>query len=65
VDACPGSVWRFHVLTDAQWSLIEDELPRPTGRNVRPYSDAQTMVEAINCYRTGIVWRDLLAVFGA
>ncbi len=57
---------RFHVLTDAQWSLIEDELPRPTGRKGRPYSDARTMVEAIIYrYRTGIAWRDLPAVFGA
>jgi transposase len=57
---------RFQVLSDAQWSLIEDALPRPTGRKGRPFSDARTMVEAIVYrYRTGIAWRDLPAVFGA
>jgi putative transposase len=57
---------RFQVLSDAQWSLIEDALPRPTGRKGRPFADARTMVEAIVYrYRTGIAWRDLPPVFGA
>jgi transposase len=57
---------RFEVLSDAQWALIEDVLPRPTGRKGRPFSDARRMVEAIVYrYRTGIAWRDLPAVFGA
>jgi transposase len=57
---------RFQVLSDAQWSLIEDVLPRPTGRKGRPFSDARTMVEAIVYrYRTGVAWRDLPSVFGA
>jgi putative transposase len=56
---------RFQMLSDAQWSLIEDVLPRPTGRKGRPFSDARLMVEAIVYrYRTGIAWRDLPAVFG-
>lgn len=41
------SLSRFQVLSDAQWLLIEGMLPRPTGRKVRPFSDARTMVEAI------------------
>lgn len=56
---------RFQVLSDAQWSLIEDMLPRPTGKKGRPFSDARTVVEAINYrYRCGIAWRDLPEVFG-
>lgn len=56
---------RFQVLSDAQWSLIEELLPRPTGRQGRPFSDARVMVEAIVYrYRCGIAWRDLPVVFG-
>ena len=56
---------RFQVLSDAQWSLIEEMLPRPTGRPGRRFSDARTMVEGIVYrYRTGIAWRDLPEVFG-
>lgn len=56
---------RFQLLSDAQWSLIEDMLPRPTGRRGRPFSDARRMVEAIIYrYRCGIAWRDLPEVFG-
>jgi putative transposase len=56
---------RFQMLSDVQWSLIEDVLPRPTGRRGRPFADARLMVEAIVYrYRTGIAWRDLPAVFG-
>ena len=56
---------RFQLLSDAQWSLIEGMLPRPTGRRGRPFADARTMVEAIVYrYRTGIAWRDLPGVFG-
>jgi transposase len=56
---------RFQVLSDAQWLLIEEMLPRPTGRKGRPFSDARTMVEAIIYrYRCGIAWRDLPEVFG-
>ncbi|KQR89558.1 transposase [Microbacterium sp. Leaf179] len=56
---------RFQVLSDAQWSLIEGMLPRPTGRKGRPFSDARAMVEAIVYrYRCGIAWRDLPEVFG-
>ena len=38
---------RFQVLSDAQWSLIEDLLPKPTGRQGRPFSDARRVVEGI------------------
>lgn len=56
---------RFQALSDAQWSLIEARLPRPTGRPGRKFSDARTMVEAIVYrYRTGSAWRDLPVVFG-
>lgn len=56
---------RFQVLSDVQWSLIEEMLPRPTGRPGRKFSDARTMVEGIVYrYRTGIAWRDLPEVFG-
>lgn len=59
-------VSRFQMLSDAQWSLIEETLPRPTGRKGRPFSDARTIVEAIVYrYRTRIAWRDLPEVFGA
>jgi transposase len=56
---------RFEVLSDAQWSLIADLLPGPTGRPGRPFADARRMVEAIVYrYRCGIAWRDLPEVFG-
>ena len=38
---------RFQMLSDAQWSLIEGMLPRPTGRKGRPFADARLMVEGI------------------
>lgn len=56
---------RFQLLSDAQWALIEDMLPRPTGRRGRPFQDARRMVEGIVYrYRTGIPWRDLPPTFG-
>lgn len=56
---------RFQVLSDAQWSLLEEMLPRPTGRRGRPFADARLMVEGIVYrYRCGIAWRDLPEVFG-
>src|SRR5699024_6132942 len=38
---------RFQVLSDAQWSLIEEISPRPIERRGRLFSDARMMVEAI------------------
>ncbi|WP_083407581.1 transposase [Mycolicibacterium rutilum] len=38
---------RFQLLTDAQWSLIEDLLPVRTGKKGRPFRDARSMVEGI------------------
>lgn len=56
---------RFQLLSDAQWSLIEDMLPKPTGRPGRKFSDARLMLEGIIYrYRCGIAWRDLPEVFG-
>ncbi|MET0860135.1 MAG: IS5 family transposase [Microbacterium sp.] len=56
---------RFQSLSDAQWSLIEPMLPKPTGRPGRRFSDARSMVEGIIYrYRCGIAWRDLPEVFG-
>lgn len=53
------------ILSDAQWSLIEGMLPRPTGCKGRPFADARQMVEGIVYrYRTGIAWRDLPEVYG-
>ncbi|WP_085511612.1 transposase [Plantibacter flavus] len=43
------------MLSDAQWSLIEEILPRPTARPGRKISDARTMLEGtIYRYRHGI-----------
>lgn len=56
---------RFLLLSDAQWAVIADLLPGPTGRRGRPFADARTMVEGIIYrYRTGIAWRDLPPMFG-
>ncbi|WP_135357382.1 transposase, partial [Mycolicibacterium sp. NCC-Tsukiji] len=38
---------RFQLLSDAQWSLIEDLLPVRTGKRGRPFQDARSMVEGI------------------
>ena len=56
---------RFQLLTDAQWSLIEELLPGRTGKKGRPFRDARQMVEGIIYrYRCGIAWRDVSEVFG-
>lgn len=56
---------RFQLLSDAQWSLIEDLLPARTGKRGRPFQDARSMVEGIIYrYRCGIAWRDVPQVFG-
>ena len=58
-------VSRFQLLSDAQWDLVAEFLPGPTGRKGRPFADARLMVEGIVYrYRCGIAWRDLPAVFG-
>ena len=56
---------RFQLLSDAQWSLIADLLPVPTGKQCRPFRDARQVVEGIIYrYRCGIAWRDVPDVFG-
>jgi transposase len=56
---------RFQLLTDAQWSLIEELLPMRTGKKGRPFRDARQMVEGIIYrYRCGIAWRDVPETFG-
>ena len=56
---------RFQLLSDAQWSLIEDLLPGRTGKKGRPFRDARQMVEGIIYrYRCGIAWRDVPGAFG-
>jgi transposase len=56
---------RFQLLTDAQWSLIEELVPGRTGKKGRPFRDARQMVEGIIYrYRCGIAWRDVPEVFG-
>ena len=48
---------RFQLLSDSQWSLIEDLLPVRTGKKGRPFRDARQMVEGIIYrYRCGIAW---------
>ena len=57
---------RFQLLTDAQWSLIEDLLPVRTGKKSRPFRDARQVAEGIIYrYRCGIAWRDVPATFGS
>ncbi|OKL50703.1 IS5 family transposase [Bowdeniella nasicola] len=57
---------RFQLLSDAQWSLIEDLFPSRAGQGKgRPYADARTVVEGIIYrYRCGSAWRDLPDAFG-
>jgi transposase len=38
---------RFQLPSDAQWSLIADLLPVPTGKQGRPFRDARQVVEGI------------------
>jgi putative transposase len=60
-----GGMSRFQLLSDAQWSLIADLLPVPTGKQGRPFRDARQVVEGIIYrYRCGIAWRDVPDVFG-
>ena len=60
-----GRVSRFQLLSDDQWTLIEDLLPVRTGKRGRPFQDARSMVEGIIYrYRCGIAWRDVPAQFG-
>ena len=56
---------RYALLSDAQWSLIEQVLPSRTGKRGRPFRDARQVVEGIiyRC-RCGIAWRDVAQVFG-
>jgi transposase len=56
---------RFQLLSDEQWTLIEDLLPARTHRQGRPFADARSMIEGIIYrYRCGIAWRDVPSVFG-
>lgn len=36
---------RFQLRSNAQWELIADQLPKPTGRKGRPFADAHLMVK--------------------
>lgn len=54
------------MLSDAQWEMVEELLPRRTGRKGRPFSDPRQMLEGILYrLRAGIAWRDLPACFGS
>lgn len=54
------------MLSDAQWEMVEELLPRRTGRKGRPFSDPRQMLEGILYrLRAGIVWRDLPACVGS
>ena len=58
---------RFQLLTDGQWSLIEDLLPVRTGKRRRGlFQDdrARWWSGIIYRYRCGIAWRDVPEVFG-
>lgn len=35
------------MLSDAQWEMVEELLPRRTGRKGRPFSDPRQMLEGI------------------
>lgn len=56
---------RFRVLSDAQWALIEQLLPRSEHARGRNFMNNRQIVEGILYrLRTGVPWRDLPEVFG-
>ena len=56
---------RDHVLTDAQWALLEPLLPSSKGKQSRPFRDHRQVLEGIVFrLRTGCPWRDLPERFG-
>ena len=56
---------RDHVLTDAQWALLEPLLPSSKGKQSRPFRDHRQVLEGIVFrLRTGCPWRDLPVSFG-
>ena len=56
---------RDHVLTDAQWALLELLLPSSKGKQSRPFRDHRQVLEGIVFrLRTGCPWRDLPERFG-
>ncbi|WP_330230395.1 IS5 family transposase [Nocardia sp. NBC_00508] len=56
---------RCQVLTDQQWELLEQLLPRSEGRVGRNFANNRRVVEGmLYRLRTGIPWRDLPEVFG-
>ena len=63
-----GDGWgmsRDHVLTDAQWALLEPLLPSSKGKQSRPFRDHRQVLEGIVFrLRTGCPWRDLPERFG-
>lgn len=56
---------RSQLLTDAQWSLIEDLLRSARVSGGRPFQDARSMAEGMFSGTVcGIVWRGVPEVFG-
>ena len=56
---------RFQLLSDAQWSLIEDLLPVRTGKKGRPFRDARRWSRGSSTGTgVGSPWRDVPEVFG-
>ena len=56
---------RDHVLTDAQWALLEPLLPSSKGKQSRPFRDHRQVLKGIVFrLRTGCPWRDLPERFG-
>ena len=56
---------RDHVLTDAQWALLEPLLPSSKGKQSRPFRVQRQVLEGIVFrLRTGCPWRDLPERFG-
>ena len=40
---------RFQLLSDGQWSLIENLLPARTGKKGRPFRDARNLPTLMGC----------------
>jgi transposase len=61
-----GFMVRSGVISDELWAVLEPVLPVHGGRRGRPWNDHRLTLEAI-CwrFRTGSLWRDLPAEFGA
>lgn len=53
-----------HELTNEQWLLIRDLIPKPPNRRGRPRSSRQVLNGMLWILRTGAPWRDLPEKYG-